>query len=112
MPFGSFLRALTKVRVGLPPVNPARIRKPVRPVGATEMAGTWGAAAVQPDLWVRVTALYNGKPTLVKIRDHTNPYKISSLNAENHLWAELFVKGLILEHTGAIPLSFDLSHAQ
>lgn len=67
---------------------------------------------MQPDLWVRVTAVYNGKPALVKIRDHTNPYQISSLNDQDHLWSELFVKGLIMEHTGAVPLSFDLSHSK
>jgi hypothetical protein len=69
-----------------------------------------GLVAVPPDLWVRVTSESHGKPKLVKLRDRGNPYQLSSLNSEGHLWAELFVKGIILEETGAIPLVFDLSH--
>jgi hypothetical protein len=70
-----------------------------------------GGTAVPPDLWVRVTADYHGKPTLVQLRERSNPYKLSSLNSEGNLWAELFIKGIVLEHTGAHTLSFDFSHA-
>ncbi len=68
-------------------------------------------AAVPKSLWVRVTKTIRGKIKPVELLDKTNPYEVGSINSDGNLWAELFVN-LLLDNTGDVDLSFDISHTK
>lgn len=69
----------------------------------------WGTG-VPPNLWVRVTIIDKGRPTLAKLLEDSNPYMVSSTNAEGNLWPTLRVRNIVTDKTGDVVLHFDFAH--